>query len=464
MIQLEGVRMWAFWRRVQYGAGYVTVLAGLITGVYFLYFYAAPTCFDLKMNGEEIGIDCGGACTRICAFTVRPPVIRWAQSFPANVGQYNAVAYVENANQFAGTPELRYTFTLKDREGIITTRTGTTVLPPDSTYPVFEGRIDTSGRVPTETTLTLEPADLWLPYAFGRAQFRTSDLALTGADSRPRLNARIENGELTPARDVEVVATIFDARGNPLTASQTFVPDIAARSGRDIVFTWPVPIAKTLRSCEVPTDVIMAIDLSGSMNNDGDNPPEPISSVLKAAESFVGQLRQNDRISLVTFATEGRIDLPLTLDTTVARGEIASLVIDPAEERGSTNTGDALLKAQSELNSPRHNPDARSVVVLLTDGLATAPDEEPETFALEAAAALREDDISVFTIGLGASVNMDFLRQLATTPEQAYAAPQTSTLASIYSSITAAICEDGAARIDVIPKTRDNFAPLDSAQ
>ncbi len=461
MIQLEGVRMWAFWRRLQYGTAYFLVLTGVCVGAYFYFFYEAPTCFDMKMNGEELAIDCGGACTRICSFTVRPPSVEWAKSFPANVGQYNAVAYVENANKHAGTPELKYTFTLKDKDGVITTRNGKTILPPDSTYPVFEGRIDTNGRTPTETILTLEPADMWLPYAYGRSQFRTSDLALSGADARPRLNARIENNELTGAKNIEVVATIFDARGNPLTASQTFIPELDSRSGKDIVFTWPRPIAKTLRSCEVPTDVVVAIDLSGSMNNDGANPPEPITSVLGAAGAFVGELRADDRVSLVTFATEGQVDLPLTLDTTIAKQEIKSLVIDPTEERGSTNTGDALRKAQEELNSTRHNPDARSVVVLLTDGLATAPEEDPEAVALEAAEKLRTDDISVFTIGLGAGVNMDFLRRIATTPEQAYAVPQTSTLASIYSSITDAICEDGAARIDVIPKTSNNFAPLE---
>ncbi|MFM2339849.1 MAG: hypothetical protein RLZZ360_485 [Candidatus Parcubacteria bacterium] len=463
MIQLEGVRMWAFWRRVQYGTGYFLMLTGIIFGVYFFYFYQAPTCSDGEMNGQELAIDCGGICTRICAFTVRPPTVLWAKSFPANVGQFNAVGYVENNNDLAGTPELKYTFTLKDKDGIITTKSGTTILPPDSTYPVFEGRIDTGGRIPTETMLTIEPADLWLPYAYGRSQFRTSDLALTGADARPRLGARIENNELTAAENIEVVATIFDARGNPLTASQTFIPSLEGRSSKDVTFTWPRPIAKTLRSCEVPTDVVVAIDLSGSMNNDSTNPPEPISSVLKAAESFVGQLRSQDQVSVVTFATDARVDLPLTIDTAVAKGEINSLEINPKEEQGSTNTGDGLIKAQAELNSLRHNPDARSVVVLLTDGLATAPDEEPEAFALEAAGKLRTDDVTVFTIGLGSSVNMDFLRQLATVPEQAYAAPNTGTLSSIYSSITEAICEDGAARIDVIPKTKNNFAPLESA-
>lgn len=452
--------MWAFWRRLQYGAGYLGTLSLFLVGIYFIYFYEAPTCFDNKFNGEELAVDCGGACTRICAFSVKSPVVKWAQSFPANTGQFNAVAYVENSNKYAGTPTLSYTFTLKDKDGVITTKSGETALPPDSTYPIFEGRIDTQGRTPTETTLELKPAEMWLPYAFGRTQFKTSDLALTGADSRPRLEAQIDNGELTAAENVEVVATIFNAQGVPLTASQTFIPSFPARSSKDITFTWPRPIAKTLRSCEVPTDVIMAIDVSGSMNNDGDTPPEPITSVLGAAEVFLGRLHDEDKVSVVTFATIGKVNLPLTTDIALAKSTVQSLKIDPKEERGTTNTGSALEESIKELNSNRHNPNARKVIVLLTDGLATAPGEDPEAFAMEKAKVIHGTDTTVFTIGLGVGVNMDFLRQIATSPEQAYAAPSTDTLQAIYSKITAAICEEGAARIDVIPKTKSNFAPL----
>ncbi|MFM2423871.1 MAG: hypothetical protein RLZZ70_258 [Candidatus Parcubacteria bacterium] len=459
-MQIAGVRMWAFWRRVQYGALYFMVLATILTTVYMVYLYEAPTCFDMKMNGEEMAVDCGGSCTRICAFTVRPPKVLWAESFPANAGQYNAVAYVENSNPVAGTPELRYTFTLTDRDGVIVTKSGVTSLPPESTYPVFEGRIDTGGRVPTETVLTLESAELWLPVLYGRSQFRTSDLALTGADARPRLAVEIENTELEAVTDVEVVATIFNAAGVPLTASQTFINQISGRSTRDITFTWPQPIAKTLRSCEIPTDVIVAIDVSGSMNNDGANPPQPISDVLKAAEAFITELRPGDQVGLTTFASTAMLPAQLTASTTAVADKVRSLTILPAEERGTTNTGDALMAAQNELNSTRHNTNARNVVVLLTDGLATAPGDDPTAYALEKAAGLRDDGITVFAIGLGAGVNTEFLQGIATTPEQAFVAPTTATLQNIYDTITASICEEGAARIDVIPKTKSNFAPL----
>jgi Mg-chelatase subunit ChlD len=345
---------------------------------------------------------------------------------------------------------------------VIATRSGTTILPPDNVYPVFEGRIDTGGRTPTETTLTLEPAELWLPYAFGRAQFKTTDLVLSGADDLPKLRATIENNELVDAKSVEVVATIFDAAGNPLTTSQTFIEALAARSAHEVTFTWPNPIAKTLRSCEIPTDVIVAIDMSGSMNNDGANPPEPISSVLAAASAFVDQLNPLDQMGVVTFASGATTSHKLSNDPITAKRAIKSLVIDPAEERGTTNTGEGLRVSGTELQSLRHNKDARNVIVLLTDGLATAPGsaDEPNAHALKMAAEAKADDVTIFTIGLGMSVNMDFLRTIASSPDQAYAAPTTATLNSIYQSITASICEDGAARIDVVPKTKSNFAPL----
>ena len=461
---MQRFRMWAFWRRVQYGFGYLTFLGLVSTGVYFMYFYAVPTCFDNKQNGEEIGVDCGGlSCTRICAISVVQPTIEWAKSFQVQPGQYNAVAYIENKNIKAGTPALKYTFTLSDKTGVITERSGQTVLPPNSSYPIFEGRIDTLGRIPTDTQLVLQPAELWLPASDSRSLFQTKDLKLVEADARPKLNVTMENTGLDEAKSVEVVATIFDARGNALTSSQTFVDLFPGRSQKNLVFTWPNPIAKTLRSCAVPTDVVLAIDLSGSMNNDGGTPPQPVSAVLDAASAFVSQLHPEDRVSVVTFASKAVVAIPLSGNAASVAAAIKKLTIAPAEEKGTTNTGDGLIVAQTELNSARHNPDARSVIILLTDGLATSPTtplQKPADYAKEKATVVKADDINLFTIGLGKEADMNFVRAIASAENQAFAAPTSATLGSIYQSITGSICEDGAARIDVIPKVTDSFAPL----
>ena len=453
-------RPWAFWRQVQYGTGFSLFWCAVIALVYFNVFYQSPTCFDNRQNGDERAVDCGGVCTRICAFDVETPSVKWARSFRVSDGQYNAVAYVENRNKTAASPAVPYTLKLYDADGVIAERSGTTILPPDSVYPIFEARIITNGRVPTQTFLELGEATMWVPASAGREQFTANSRTLTGADTRPRLEARITNNALVAADDVEVVATIFDARGNALTASRTFIDEFPARREATAVFTWPEPIAKTVRSCEIPTDVVIAIDLSGSMNNDSDTPPQPITSVLAAAKAFVGRLRSQDQASVVTFASSANVLQPLTTDAASVAATIAALKIDPKEETGNTNTGDALLRAGEELNSVRHNGEARKVLVLLTDGLATAPAKEPEAYAQAAATAVKAQGTEIFAIGLGASVNMDFIRSVASSEVQAYAALSVGQIDSIYKTITASLCEDGAAVIEIIPKTTASFENL----
>jgi Mg-chelatase subunit ChlD len=454
------MRWWAFWRRVQYITGAFIFFALIYIGVYYAYLKVEPTCFDNRQNGDERDVDCGGGCTRICALDVLPPSVQWARSFHVVDGQYNAVAYIENKNLDAGSPRIGYTFFLYDEDGLITERSGTTVLPPDSVYPIFEGRINTGARVPTQTFIELEKESLWLPATAGREQFVIEGRELTDADRSPRLTAQVRNTALTDARDLEIVATIFDTRGNALTSSRTVVPLMEGRASEDVVFTWPEPIAKTVRSCEVPTDVVLGIDLSGSMNDDGGNPPEPVTSVLAAASSFVERLGSEDQVSVVTYATEAQTVQEFTTDVSRVGDLITSLTISSASETGSTNTGDAISAAGDELLSSRHNLDARKVLVLLTDGLANAPGDDPEEYALQAAGTLKRAQTEIFTIGLGDNVNETFLQQVATDADYYYRAATTDALDRIYQTITDAICEDGPAVIDIVPKTAASFAPL----
>jgi Mg-chelatase subunit ChlD len=355
---------------------------------------------------------------------------------------------------------MRYTFSLYDTDGLITERSGTAVLPPDNVTPIFEGRINTGTRIPTQTFVTIETDAIWLPAEIGREQFTVTSRRLVSADSKPRLDAEMRNTSVAEARDVEIVATIFDRAGNALTASRTIVPIFEGHANENVVFTWPEPIAKTVRSCEVPTDVVLAIDVSGSMNDDGGTPPEPITSVLSAAEAFVGRLGPNDQVAIVTYATDAALPQVLTSDKNLSANVVANLSIAPASETGSTNTGDAIILTNDEINSARHNQNARKVLVLLTDGRANAPGETPEEYAQNAATALKETDVEIYTIGLGDTVNEAFLESIASDSSNYFRAVSVNTINQIYSSITAEICEDGAAVIEIIPKTATSFAPL----
>lgn len=453
------VRRWAMMRRIQYMTGFLLVLALIGTSIYFAFIYVSPTCFDKTQNGEEHGIDCGGMCARYCRFEISAPKIMWVQPFKIMDGQYNVVAYVENSNREVGTKVLPYTIKLEDAEGFIIERSGTTVMPPNGIYPIFEGRVMTGNRVPTKTTITFTNEDdvVWMPARIGRDDFFLEERDLVDIDTKPRLNTQVRSSLLEESDEVEIIATIFDGKGKPLTTARTVVEYFAGRSSKKVVFTWPEPIASTLRNCEVPSDILLAIDLSGSMDSDGGVPPEPITSVLSAAKSFVARLTKDDQAGIVTFATGATLVSPLTQDMQAVAHTILGQSIDPVEQQGSTNPGDALKQIQKEFSSGRHNADARKIVVLFTDGLANEPEIEPEKYAIDVAQELKQSGAIIYTIGLGANLNVKFLSELAKDEKHAFIAPKASDLDEIYHTINTAICKDGPTVIDVIAKPNTSF-------
>ncbi len=473
-------RAWAFWRRVQYATGFFLFLSGIFLVIYFVFFYTPLSCFDNAKNGDEAGVDCGGSCTRICSFAVTPPEIMWAKSFKIVDGQYNAVAYIENKNITAATPELAYTFKLMNKDEVIAERSGVTILPPDSVYPIFEGRVFTAdGKEPTETVIELKPVDLWLPATLGRNQFRTLDIELLGVDSRPRLNVKVENTELNESDRVEMVATIFSRSGVPLTASQTFVDDFEGESTKDVVFTWPRSIAKTIRSCDVPSDIMLILDRSGSMAADGGDPPEPLESAKQAAKSFVRLVRSHDLMGFLSYATEPSLPMEQVLTDNMNDVENAILSTKMGTDGTQyTNMGEAFNVALRELTGSRHREDARKVIVFLTDGDVTRPKnpitgeadrEYAAKYAIDKADEAKQADVTIYTIGFGdffQIVNEDVQRDiglisdLATDNDHYFEAPTARELRAVYQEIAVDLCEEGPSRIDVITKTDTSFAPL----
>jgi len=474
------IRMWAVGRRIQYGVGFISFFGLIGALVYFMVFFQPSSCFDQVMNGDERGIDCGGSCVRICAADVLPPKIVWSESFEIIPGQYNAVAYIENFNQTAATPELTYRFELLSGDEVVAERQGKTLLPPNSVYPVFEGRIKTRDDAKvTDTRLTIEPVALWLPASVGRDQFRTLDVQLLNANTQPRLNAKVENTEITVARDVEIVATIFNRSGQPLTASQTFVETFNPRSVRDVVFTWPNSIARTVRSCEVPSDIILVLDRSGSMAADGGNPPEPLESAKQAAKTFVRLLRPEDQLSFLSYATtpSNPIEQTLTSNKIVVEQAIQSTGMG-TDGIQYTNMGEAFKVALQELQSERRRDTARKVIVFLTDGDVTRP-LNPATgqrdlayaadYARTAAQQAKDNNVIIYTIGFGdffleiADVlarNIELIQDIASDEDKYYEAPTIVDLERVYQNIAQDICEEGPTKIEVIAKTPTNFAPL----
>jgi len=139
-------------------------------------------------------------------------------------------------------------------------------------------------------------------------------------------------------------------------------------------------------------DIVVAIDISGSMRCE-DTRPRNRLSVAKACIAKFSEGRPEDRLGIVTFASFAATKCPLTLDHDMLLRFVDELDFAPAGE-DRTALGMGLATA---VNRMRGSKAKSKVVVLVTDGRNNAGQLGPES-AAEAARAL---GIKVYTIGVG---------------------------------------------------------------
>jgi hypothetical protein len=231
---------WASRRRSTYLGIVFIIIIALLAGLFFLFFNKPPTCADGKQNGEEQGIDCGGLCEKVCKTQIVDLVLLWSRSFKVSDGIYNSVAYVENPNSKAQVSEISYTLKLFDNQNILVAeRKGKTFISPGGITPIFEGGISTGQRLPVRTFFELSEIPKWSQVYDDKSPISVSEIKLSREDSSPRIDAILSNSSVRDISDIEVVAVVFDAIGNAIAVSATFIDLLSNRSSQNIVFTWP---------------------------------------------------------------------------------------------------------------------------------------------------------------------------------------------------------------------------------
>jgi Ca-activated chloride channel family protein len=137
-------------------------------------------------------------------------------------------------------------------------------------------------------------------------------------------------------------------------------------------------------------DVVMAIDISGSMISE-DLKPNRVEAVKNVVEKFI-ENRPNDRIGLVVFSREAFTQCPITIDHSVLINLLKK--IGPGMVPDGTAIGNGIADAVGRLKDSK----AKSkVIILLTDGENNAGEIDP----LTAADIAKAYGIRVYTIGAG---------------------------------------------------------------
>ena len=138
-------------------------------------------------------------------------------------------------------------------------------------------------------------------------------------------------------------------------------------------------------------DVVIALDISTSMYAE-DIPPSRLDRAKRFAEDLVDKLK-GDRVGLILFAGSAYLQMPVTNDYAAAKLFIRSADPDLAGTQG-TVIGEAINVARKSFTEENKSHKA---LVIITDG------EDHESEALEQATMAKEENIFLFTVGVGTS-------------------------------------------------------------
>jgi uncharacterized protein YegL len=200
-------------------------------------------------------------------------------------------------------------------------------------------------------------------------------------------------------------------------------------------------------------DVMLVIDQSGSMAG------QRIIDARNAATYFVNSVDPaTDRVGMVSYASTAILRSPLTSDMNSVKTQIQSL-------RATTMTaiGDGLRLATNELNA-RGRPNAKKVIIILSDGYANVP-ANAGNYALTQSSAAKTGGITVYSIGLGTSVDQALMKGIASSLNHYFYAPNGSQLQNIYLSISAIECTARpAAILGQVFNDANNNAVLDNSE
>ncbi|RDZ26986.1 vWA domain-containing protein [Lysobacter silvisoli] len=157
----------------------------------------------------------------------------------------------------------------------------------------------------------------------------------------------------------------------------------------------PQQLGEAMQPPQVGRDLMLALDLSGSMREPdmelGGQPVDRLTAAKAVLSDFL-ERRVGDRVGLLVFGRRAYALAPLTLDRATVRDQLADSVVGLAGQE--TAIGDAIALAVKRL---RAQPAEQRVLILLTDGVNTAGAIEPK----KAAELAQAEQVRVHTVAFG---------------------------------------------------------------
>lgn len=232
---------------------------------------------------------------------------------------------------------------------------------------------------------------------------------------------------INASNEVTAYVSVTDQGGYPVTGlldpSFTVIQETTPRT--------LIPPVSYAEQTYQPIATAAALDFSSSLSNQS----VAFSDMKSAFTSYFDAKRADDVGEVVKFGSEVEVTQAFTSDKAALLAAIAA----PFDKGGATKMYDAAFQSVGDTAAQATaRPALRKAVIVATDGVDNA---SVRTLA-EVAASAASQNVPIFTIGIGASINRTALEQLAADTGGLYYEANTSqNLATIYNQLSSVLYE-----------------------
>ncbi|XP_004379762.1 inter-alpha-trypsin inhibitor heavy chain H2 [Trichechus manatus latirostris] len=160
----------------------------------------------------------------------------------------------------------------------------------------------------------------------------------------------------------------------------------------------------------IPKNILFVIDVSGSMWG------VKMKQTVEAMKTILDDLRAEDHFSVVDFNHNIRTWRNDLVSATKTQVTDAKKYIEKIQPNGGTNINEALLRAIFILNEANNlgllDPNSVSLIILVSDGDPTVGELKLSKIQKNVKQNI-QDNISLFSLGIGFDVDYDFLKRLS---------------------------------------------------
>jgi len=230
---------WATKRKIIYSAIVFIVVFSFIFYKSYDIIFPAATCNDMKMNGVETGVDCGGACALVCKNETLPIQAGVVKFFVSGENTYDILATFNNPNMYSSPKDFTYKIDIYDISGAkIDSLQNTIAAPTGDIIPVYIKDY----KAKNISKVFSSVVDYSMYKSLGATTLKLENFKFENGNI-PKLSVTYSSPyKFNLDGNIRVIAILYDALGSVLLAGETSIDGLYVDQKNTFSLAWRLPI------------------------------------------------------------------------------------------------------------------------------------------------------------------------------------------------------------------------------